>query len=214
MDPQLTPSRLLPVQAIEAVRPDILAGFLTLAHAAGMVGGDPCVCLGASEAATVNFIEFQCACHNAVRPCLVRKGSDWLRQIDFVNLFWPNGDQESAVNFQLVMECSLVARQTRDNVKVSYRLTDSFLRSISREGRLRQDIVDSVCARIIATQTEAMQHKGLQDEKSTAKHIPAVSCYPGCTDSLQVWRGRRNRPNRVLRRRTTRHRTEISWPDP
>ena len=151
--------------------------LLTLAHAAGMVGGDPCVCLGASEAATVDLSKFSAPAQTRLGPALFEKDRT-ARQIDFVNLFWPNGDQESAVNFQLVMECSLVARQTRDNVKVSYRLygflpAEHFPRRKTETGHRGLGV-----RKVIATQTEAMPHKGFS-EKSRAKHIPAGFVLPG-----------------------------------
>lgn len=159
------PFRILPIQAIDGVRGDILSAFLALAHVVSIADIRWCICLGASEAATVRFLEFQCDCHQPVRPRLVRSGSDWLSYIDFLNLFWPSGDQESAERFRLLVECALVKKHLAGQVRVDFRLTDSFLVSISRERRLRQDIVDSLCARIAATQNEAVHNKGLQDEE-------------------------------------------------
>ena len=120
---ELLPTRLLPVDALDDVREDILSAFLTLAHAVNGSEGKCCVCLGASEAATVSFLEFHCKCHEAFIACLVRSGKDWLKQVDFIDLYWPAGGLWDPEQFRLLMYCALVEKGLDGRLKVAYNMT-------------------------------------------------------------------------------------------
>jgi mRNA-degrading endonuclease YafQ of YafQ-DinJ toxin-antitoxin module len=169
---KLNPCQSTPILKLLLNRPEILDEFLKLVHILIVKEEEVYFGLGIANQ-LVNSIDYSffCKCHTQILiPTIVYRPEDWLSCIDLENDYWPRNKQDIC-KLEIAIDKTLKERFSKRLTESLYNCewSDSFIEDISKEQNCREEILFSISKRLMLTQKQATNDKGLHDESVMGK---------------------------------------------